>query len=156
MKCIYHQMIVIDWLYLFLLRVFRYTFMTIVLFSLRRDSVDRYIHVLVLIMRSTSSILVFCSRRKSFSKYVRLVLMEYKHQTTFICLLFLIVNSKYKFSRWDLQAIFILVNGVSTIPEPEIITTQDEVITYVNHTAKLSCLIQNRNRQHVGKMICFF
>jgi hypothetical protein len=44
---------------------------------------------------------------------------------------------------------FLLVNGISTKSDPEIVSTQHEVIAYVNHTAKLSCLIQNRNQQHV-------
>jgi hypothetical protein len=41
--------------------------------------------------------------------------------------------------------------GDSTLAssEAEIISTQDEIITYVNHTAKLSCIIQNKNRHHV-------
>ncbi|CAF1198450.1 unnamed protein product [Adineta steineri] len=64
--------------------------------------------------------------------------MEYKQQITligqtFVCLLFFIVYC----------------NGISANIEPEIISTQDEIITYINHTAKLSCIIQNRNRQHV-------
>jgi len=44
-----------------------------------------------------------------------------------------------------------LVNGISANTDPEIISTQDEIITYVNHTAKLSCIIQNRIREHVRK-----
>jgi len=40
-------------------------------------------------------------------------------------------------------------SGTSTSFEPEIISTQDEVIAYINHTAKLSCIIQNKNRHHV-------
>ncbi|CAF3786732.1 unnamed protein product [Adineta steineri] len=64
--------------------------------------------------------------------------MEYKQQITlvgqtFVCLLFFIVY----------------FSGISANIEPEIISTQDEIITYINHTAKLSCIIQNRNRQHV-------
>jgi len=42
-----------------------------------------------------------------------------------------------------------LVNGLSVNTDPEIISTQDEIITYINHTAKLSCIIQNRMRQRV-------
>jgi len=42
-----------------------------------------------------------------------------------------------------------LVNGLSVNTDPEIISTQDEIITYINHTAKLSCIIQNRIRQRV-------
>ena len=41
------------------------------------------------------------------------------------------------------------VDGTSANTEAEIISTQNEIITYVNHTAKLSCIIQNKNRQHV-------
>lgn len=43
-----------------------------------------------------------------------------------------------------------LVHTLSAYTDPEIISTQDEIITYVNHTAKLSCIIQHRNRQHVS------
>ncbi len=84
--------------------------------------------------------------------------MEYKQSTTllwptFICLLFFLVNSNYKFSfiKASGQTFLFLVNGISTNTDPEIISTQDEIITYVNHTAKLSCIIQNRNRQHVSQ-----
>ncbi|CAF3611424.1 unnamed protein product, partial [Rotaria sp. Silwood2] len=40
-------------------------------------------------------------------------------------------------------------NCISSNIEPEIISTQNEIITYVNHTAKLSCIIENRNQRHV-------
>jgi hypothetical protein len=85
--------------------------------------------------------------------YVQLNSMEYKHQTvliwqTFVCLLLFLVNRMYKFSSliktWR-EKYF----SVNAYTDPEIISTQDEIITYVNHTAKLSCIIQNRNRQHV-------
>ncbi|UJR13559.1 hypothetical protein I4U23_000573 [Adineta vaga] len=64
--------------------------------------------------------------------------MESKQQTmlvwqTFVCLLYFIV----------------FFNGISAHIEPEIVSTENEIITYVNHTAKLSCTIRNRNRQHV-------
>ncbi|CAM2724173.1 unnamed protein product [Rotaria socialis] len=59
--------------------------------------------------------------------------MGYKHATHFVCLLFLIVNIN-----------LILVNTQSNI-----ISTQDQVTTYVNQTAKLSCIIKNRNQRHV-------
>lgn len=35
--------------------------------------------------------------------------------------------------------------------EAEIISTQDEIITYLNHTARLSCIVQNKNRHHVNQ-----
>jgi hypothetical protein len=49
---------------------------------------------------------------------------------------------------WIMKCSFL---GDSTLAssEAEIISTQDEIITYVNHTAKLSCIIQNKNRHHV-------
>ncbi|CAF1628005.1 unnamed protein product [Adineta ricciae] len=64
--------------------------------------------------------------------------MESKQQTmlvwqTFVCLLYFIV----------------FFNGISANTEPEIVSTENEIITYTNHTAKLSCIIRNRNRQHV-------
>ncbi|CAF3753285.1 unnamed protein product [Rotaria socialis] len=59
--------------------------------------------------------------------------MGYKHATHFVCLLFIIVNIN-----------LILVNTQSNI-----ISTQDQVTTYVNQTAKLSCIIKNRNQRHV-------
>lgn len=46
---------------------------------------------------------------------------------------------------------FLLVDGTLASTEAEIISTQDEIITYVNHTAKLSCIVQNKNREHVSK-----
>ncbi|CAF1077506.1 unnamed protein product [Rotaria sp. Silwood1] len=64
--------------------------------------------------------------------------MEYKQESVllwniFVCLSFFIINT----------------NCISSNNEPEIISTQNEILTYVNHTAKLSCIIQNRNRRHV-------
>jgi hypothetical protein len=44
-----------------------------------------------------------------------------------------------------------LVDGTLASTEAEIISTQDEIITYVNHTAKLSCIVQNKNHEHVSK-----
>ncbi|CAF1270816.1 unnamed protein product [Adineta steineri] len=58
-------------------------------------------------------------------------------QAAFACLLFSIVMT------------LLIVDGTLADSEAEIISTQDEIITYVNHTAKLSCIIQNKNRQHV-------
>ena len=47
--------------------------------------------------------------------------------------------------------IYILeVDGTSASTEAEIVSTQDEIITYVNHTAKLSCIVKNKNRHHVN------
>ncbi|UJR33719.1 hypothetical protein I4U23_021148 [Adineta vaga] len=73
--------------------------------------------------------------------------MECKQQTltaativrraTLTCLLFSIVMT------------LLIVDGTSASTEAEIVSTQDEIITYVNHTAKLSCIIQNKNRHHV-------
>ncbi|CAF1670932.1 unnamed protein product [Adineta ricciae] len=73
--------------------------------------------------------------------------MECKQQTltavsivrraTLACLLYSIVMT------------LLIVDGTSANTEAEIISTQNEIITYVNHTAKLSCIIQNKNRQHV-------
>ncbi|CAF0839840.1 unnamed protein product [Rotaria sordida] len=64
--------------------------------------------------------------------------MEYKQETIliwkiFVCLLFFIIN----------------INRISANSEPKIISTQNEIIAYVNHTAKLSCIIQNRNQRHI-------
>lgn len=57
-------------------------------------------------------------------------------QTALACLLVSIVMT-------------LLIDGTSANSEAEIISTQDEILTYVNHTAKLACIIQNKNRHHV-------
>lgn len=38
--------------------------------------------------------------------------------------------------------------------ESEIISTAYETISYVNDTAKLSCIIKNKDRQHVSQIQC--
>jgi len=58
-------------------------------------------------------------------------------QAALACLLFSIVMT------------LLIVDSTLANSEAEIISTQDEIITYVNHTAKLSCIIQNKNREHV-------
>ncbi|CAF3321132.1 unnamed protein product [Rotaria sp. Silwood1] len=58
-------------------------------------------------------------------------------QSALACLLFSIVM------------ILLIVDGTLANTEAEIISTQDEIITYINHTAKLSCIIQNKNRHHI-------
>lgn len=57
-------------------------------------------------------------------------------QAAFVCLLFSIVMT-------------LLIDGTLANSGAEIVSTQDEIITYVNHTAKLSCIVQNKNREHV-------
>jgi hypothetical protein len=37
--------------------------------------------------------------------------------------------------------------------DPEIVSSQSEVIAYVNYTGKLSCLIHNRQREHVTHVL---
>ena len=56
-------------------------------------------------------------------------------------------------SRWTKQVepLFLPVDRTAAQSNPEIISTQNEVITYLNHTAKLSCIIQNKNRHHVTR-----
>ncbi|CAF2329918.1 unnamed protein product [Rotaria sp. Silwood2] len=58
-------------------------------------------------------------------------------QSALACLLFSIVM------------ILLNVDGTLAGTEAEIISTQDEIITYINHTAKLSCIVQNKNRHHI-------
>ena len=48
-------------------------------------------------------------------------------------------------------SVLVQVDGTSANSEAEIISTQDEILTYVNHTAKLACIIQNKNRHHVSR-----
>ncbi|CAF1276105.1 unnamed protein product [Rotaria magnacalcarata] len=59
--------------------------------------------------------------------------MGYKHPSNFVCFLIFIVN----------------INRLLGNTQSEIISTQDLVITHVNQTAKLSCIIKNRNQRHV-------
>ena len=43
-----------------------------------------------------------------------------------------------------------LVDGTSASADPEIISTETEIIAYPNHTAKLSCVVQHKTRHHVS------
>ena len=40
----------------------------------------------------------------------------------------------------------------SATSDAKIISTQDEITTYVNHTARLSCIIENKGRNHVNNI----
>ncbi|CAF0753489.1 unnamed protein product [Rotaria sordida] len=50
---------------------------------------------------------------------------------------------------FSIVMVLLIVDGTLASTEAEIISTQDEIITYINHTAKLSCIIQNKNRHHI-------
>ncbi|CAF3505280.1 unnamed protein product [Rotaria socialis] len=75
--------------------------------------------------------------------------MECKHQTA--TAVTAIRQSTLASLLFSIVMILLIVDGTlaSSTSDAKIISTQDEIITYVNHTARLSCIIENKGQHHI-------